>query len=81
MKVQIMCRDHEFEPGTTFGKVAELVRERFKDEPMIKSIKAKTGKDHIVFVLNGCIIREPEFGSTPLSEGDDIRWVHPYFGG
>lgn len=79
--VQIMCRDHEFEPGTTFRAVVEMIGEKMKDEPMIKAITAKEGRDHIVYILNGKIIREPEYDSTLLSENDDIRWVHPYFGG
>jgi len=81
MKVNIQCKPHEFEPGTRFVKVAELIRERVKDEPMIKTIVAKTGHDQIVFVLNGRVIRTPEYETTELQEGDDIRWVHPYFGG
>jgi sulfur carrier protein ThiS len=81
MNVQIMCKEHQFPPGTKFRAVAELIRRRLAEEPMIKAIKAKTGQDYIVFVLNGSIIREPAYDRTELKEGDDIRWVHPYFGG
>jgi sulfur carrier protein ThiS len=41
----------------------------------------KTGADHIIFVLNGRIVRAPEYDSVELKEGDDIRWIHPFFGG
>lgn len=81
MQVQIMCKDHRFAPGTKFRAVVEMIRAKLAEEPMIKTIKAKTGRDHIVFVLNGNIIREPAYDTTELREGDDIRWVHPYFGG
>jgi sulfur carrier protein ThiS len=48
---------------------------------MIKTIKEKTGKDYIVFVLNGRVVQPHEYESLEIREGDDIRWVHPFFGG
>ncbi len=59
----------------------ELIRESKKDEPMIKTIREKSGKYKIVFVLKGRIVQAHEFESLDKKEGDDIRWVHPYFGG
>ena len=48
---------------------------------MINRIIENTGKDHIVFVLNGRVVRPHEYETLEVKEGDDIRWVHPYFGG
>ncbi len=81
MRIKINYEDQEVEPGTRLTQIVNMVREKKKDEPMIKAIVEKTGEDHIVFVLNGRIVRPPEYDSTLLKEGDDIRWIHPYFGG
>jgi len=81
MKARINCRDHEFAEGTKFIEVVNRIRESKKDEPMIRAIREKTGKDYIVFILNGRIVRPEEFETLEIEEGDDIRWVHPYFGG
>jgi sulfur carrier protein ThiS len=81
MKARINCRDHEFAEGTKFIEVVNRIRESKKDEPMIRTIREKTGKDHIVFILNGRVVRPEEFETLEIKESDDIRWVHPYFGG
>ena len=81
MKVKINYEDHEVKPGTRLTQIVKMVRKAKKGEPMIKSLVAKTGADHIIFVVNGRIVRAPEYGSTELKEGDDIRWIHPFFGG
>jgi sulfur carrier protein ThiS len=81
MKVKINYEDHEFKPGTRLTKVVNMVRETKKNEPMIQTLVKETGVDHIVFVLNGRIVRAPEYDSIELKEGDDIRWIHPFFGG
>ena len=81
MKVSINCKQREFREGARFIEVVNLVRETKKDEPMIRTLIEKTGKDNIVFVLNGRVVRSHEYESLEINEGDDIRWVHPYFGG
>jgi len=81
MKASINCKEREFREGAKFIEVVNLIREAKKDEPMIKTIIEKTGKDNIVFVLNGRVVRSHEYESLEIREGDDIRWVHPYFGG
>ena len=81
MKASINCKQYEFKEGAKFIEVVEIIREAKKDEPMIKTIRERTGKDNIVFVLNGRIVRAHEYEALDISEGDDIRWVHPYFGG
>ena len=81
MKVKINYEDHEVKPGTRLTQIVKMVRKAKKGEPMIKSLVKKTGTDHIIFVVNGRIVRAPEYASTELKEGDDIRWIHPFFGG
>lgn len=81
MKASINCKEREFREGTRFIEVVNLIREAKKDEPMIKTIIEKTGKDNIIFVLNGRVVKSNEYESLVIKEGDDIRWVHPYFGG
>ena len=81
MKACINCKEREFREGARFIEVVNLIREAKKDEPMIRTIIEKTGKDNIVFVLNGRVVKPGEYESIEINEGDDIRWVHPYFGG
>ena len=81
MKVKINYEDYEFPPKAKFTKVVKIVRELKKDDPMIQSLVKRTGSNQIIFVLNGRIVREPEYGSIELKEGDDIRYIHPFFGG
>ena len=81
MKACINCKEREFREGARFIEVVNLIREAKKDEPMIRTIIEKTGKDNIVFVLNGRVVKPREYESLEITEGDDIRWVHPYFGG
>jgi len=81
VKARINGKDHEFSEGTKFVEVVNRIRESEKDEPMIRAIREKTGRDYIVFILNGRIVRPEEFEALEIREGDDIRWVHPYVGG
>ncbi|HYB19580.1 MAG TPA: MoaD/ThiS family protein [Thermodesulfobacteriota bacterium] len=81
MKVKINYEDHEVKPRVRLAQIVKMVRRRKKNEPMIQTIVKKTGQDHIVFVVNGRIIQPSDYDSTLLKEGDDIRWIHPFFGG
>jgi len=81
MKVRINYQERDFEPGTKFIRVVDMIREANKDEPMIKTLIQKTGHDQMVFILNSRIVRPQEYDSVELKEGDDIRWIHPMFGG
>ena len=81
MKALINCKEQEFQEGTRFIEVVKLIREAKKDEPMIKTIREKTGRNGLMFVLNGRVVHPHEYDSIEIQEGDDIRWVHPYAGG
>ncbi len=81
MKVTINQKKNDLPPGTTFGRVVQMIREANKNDPVTKSLIEKTGKDHLTFVLNGRIVKTEEYDSIALKEGDEIRWMHPYAGG
>ncbi len=81
VKVKINSREREFPSGTTFAQVVNQIRESQKDDPVTRSLVAETGKDHIVFSLNGRVVTVQQIDSLGLKEGDDIRWMHPYAGG
>ena len=81
MKVRINYQEREFPPGTTLAQVVNDIRESQKDDPVTRSLVAETGRDHIVFSLNGRVVMVQQCDSLELKEGDDIRWMHPYAGG
>jgi thiamine biosynthesis protein ThiS len=62
--------------------VVNLVKVAKKDEPMIKTIREKTGRSNIIlFVLNGRVVQPREYESLEVKDGDNIRLIHPFFGG
>jgi sulfur carrier protein ThiS len=81
MKVKINYDEHEVPPKSKFLRVVKIVRSLKKGDPMIRSLVKRTGSDQIIFVLNGRIVREKEYESIALKEGDDVRYIHPFFGG
>ena len=82
MKVFINLKEWEFPNGTKFIDVVDIIREAKKDEPMIKTIREKTGKANIIlFALNGRVVQLQDYESLEIKEGDNIRWFHPYAGG
>ena len=48
---------------------------------MLKAIRQRTGDDHISYLVNGKVISAQEYETTPIKDGDDVRWIHPAFGG
>ena len=81
IKVKVNTKDQEFPPGTKLIDLANQVREAHKDNPVIKSLIERTGKDHITFVYNRRVVKPPQYESIDLKEGDEIRWMLPYAGG
>ncbi|UCE51847.1 MAG: MoaD/ThiS family protein [Desulfobacterales bacterium] len=82
MKVFINLKEWDFPNGTKFIDVVDIIREAKKNEPMIKTIREKTGKANIIlFALNGRVVQPQEYESLEIKEGDNIRWFHPYAGG
>jgi sulfur carrier protein ThiS len=81
IKVKVNTKDQEFPPGTKLIDLANQVREAHKDNPVLKSLIEKTGKDHITFVYRRRVVKPREYESIELKEGDEIRWILPYAGG
>jgi sulfur carrier protein ThiS len=82
MKVFINLKEWEFQEGTKFIEVVNLIKEAKKDEPMIKTIREKTGRSNIIlFVLNGRVVQLREYESLEIKDGGNIRLIHPFFGG
>ena len=48
---------------------------------MIKAIREKEGKDYLMFLRNGRIVKPEVYESLEIEEGDEVRWIHPYAGG
>ncbi|KPK94167.1 MAG: hypothetical protein AMJ94_02030 [Deltaproteobacteria bacterium SM23_61] len=81
MKLKINSVEQDFPPGTKLIDLVNKVREAHKDNPVIKSLVERTGKDHITFVYNRRVVKPPQYESIDLKEGDEIRWILPYAGG
>jgi sulfur carrier protein ThiS len=81
MKITINMKPREVMSGSRLSDVAEMIREQNKDDPVIRSLVEKTGKDHLTFMLNKRIIPEKDLNKIQLQEGDDVSWMRPYAGG
>jgi len=81
MKLKINSMEQEFPTGTKLIELVNQIREANRDNPVLKSLIEKTGKDHITFVYNRRVVKPPEYESIELKEGDEIRWMLPYAGG
>lgn len=81
MKIRINNREQEISDQASLIEVVRLVRSTTADDPMLKAIRQRTGDDHISYLVNGKVISAQEYETTPIKDGDDVRWIHPAFGG
>jgi hypothetical protein len=81
VKIKINSVERNFPPGTKFIELVNQIREANRDNPVLKSLIEKTGKDYITFVYNRRVVKPREYESIELKEGDEIRWILPYAGG
>ncbi len=81
MKIRINNREQELSDQASLIDVVRLVRSTTADDPMLKAIRQRTGADHISYLVNGKVISVQEYETTPIKDGDDVRWIHPAFGG
>ena len=81
MKIRINNREQELSDQASLIDVVRLVRSTTADDPMLKAIRQRTGDDHISYLVNGKVIPAQEYETTPIKDGDDVRWIHPAFGG
>jgi hypothetical protein len=81
MKLTINSVEQNFPAGKKLIDLVNQVREANKDNPVLKSLIEKTGKDHITFTHNRRVVKPSEYDSIELKEGDEVRWMLPYAGG
>ena len=81
MKITINSVEQNFPAGTKLIELVNRVREANRDNPVLKSLIEKTGKDHITFSHNRRVVKPSEYDSIELKEGDEVRWMLPYAGG
>jgi hypothetical protein len=81
MKLKINSIEQNFPAGKKLIDLVNQVRKENKDNPVLKSLIEKTGKDHITFTHNRRVVKPSEYGSIELQEGDEVRWLLPYAGG
>jgi hypothetical protein len=81
MKLKINSVEQDFPAGTRFIDLVNRIREANKDNPILKSLMEKTGKDHITFTHNRRVVKTSEYDSVELKDGDEVRWMLPYAGG
>ena len=81
MKIRINNREQELSDQASLIEVVRLVRSTTADDPMLKAIRERAGDDHISYLVNGKVVTPQEYETTPMKEGDDVRWIHPAFGG
>ena len=81
MKIRINNREQELSDQASLIEVVRLVRSTTVDDPMLKAIRERAGDDHISYLVNGKVVTPQEYETTPMKEGDEVRWIHPAFGG
>jgi sulfur carrier protein ThiS len=81
MRVKLNTKEREFPSGTRLAQVVKMIRQENQDDPVMKSLVEKTGRDHLTFIYNHRIVKPEEYDSIKLKEGDEIRWMYPYAGG
>jgi len=81
MKITVNGKEREIPPGTGMMALVEEFEQSVRDDPMIINLKQTTGETHLLFIRNGDVLQRHQCESVVLLEGDDVRMVHPYFGG
>jgi sulfur carrier protein ThiS len=81
MRIHINNREEHVKQGLKLIQLLEAVRQQSREDPRVKTIAEKTGKDHLIFALNGRVIRPHEFEEIEIHEEDRVRWVIPHMGG
>jgi len=61
--------------------VVEEFEQSVRNDPMIISLKQTTGRSHLLFILDAKVVTTENYETIELRDGDDLRMVHPYFGG
>jgi hypothetical protein len=81
VRALIGTKDCPVKAGSLLSELVDVFEEKLANDPMIKAIKEKTGQSHLIFIVNGQVVRPEQFPELRLKDGDDVRIHHPYFGG
>lgn len=81
MKVKINGVAKEVDSGTRLIDLVKNFEKLVENDPMIVELRKKTGSSHLLFILNGTVIQAAQYDTIEIKEDDDVRMVHPYFGG
>lgn len=81
MKITVNAKPQEVEPGTRLIVLVNQLEDRLKNDPMIISLIRNTGKSNLLYILNGSVIKAEDYSTIEIREGDDLRYLHPFFGG
>ncbi|MCU0558652.1 MAG: MoaD/ThiS family protein [Desulfobacterales bacterium] len=81
MKITVSGKPQEIAPGTRLIALVNQLEARVKNDPMIVSLIQKTGRSHLLYILNGTVVKAEDHPTIEMQEGDDLRYVHPFFGG
>jgi sulfur carrier protein ThiS len=81
MNITVNAKPQEIEPGTRLIALVNQLEERVKNDPMIISLIQTTGKSNLLYILNGTVVKAEDYFTIEFREGDDLRYVHPFFGG
>jgi sulfur carrier protein ThiS len=81
MKITVNGVHQDIEPGTRLSALVRQLEERVRNDPMIASLIERTGGSLMLYILNGTVVQADDYASIELREGDDLRYVHPFFGG
>ena len=81
INITVNAKPQEIEPGTRLITLVNQLEERVKNDPMIISLIQKTGKSNLLYILNGTVVKAEDYFTIEIREGDDLRYVHPFFGG
>jgi thiamine biosynthesis protein ThiS len=81
MKITVNGKERAVQPGARMAAVVEEFEQSVRNDPMIISLKQTTGRSQLLFILNGKVVTTENYETIELRDGDDLRMVHPYFGG
>jgi sulfur carrier protein ThiS len=81
MKITVNAKPQEIEPGTRLISLVNQLEEKVKNDPMIISLIQKTGKSNLLYILNGTVVKSDDYFTTEMRDGDELRYIHPFFGG
>jgi sulfur carrier protein ThiS len=81
MKITVNGKPQEAPPGSRLSALIDQLEARVKNDPMIISLVQQTGKSNMLYILNGTVVKTEDADAIEIREGDDLRYVHPFFGG